>query len=181
MVVDSLKNREQQKAIDISLLSDRYTVRFLQEEDIPAIYNLSVGNPLYFEYCPPAPTFDGIRSDMLALPPGKDYNDKYYMGFFDGEYLVAVMDLILKYKGSDSAFIGLFMMDKDVQKKGVGSGIIAGVCDCLIAEGYSYVRLGFAKGNPQSEAFWLKNGFVRTGVEVPSENYVVVMMQKALG
>ena len=166
---------------NISLLSDRYTARFLHEEDIPAIYNLYVGNPMYFEYCPPAPTFDGIRSDMLALPPGKDYNDKYYMGFFDGECLIAIMDLVLKYKDNDSAFIGLFMVDKSVQKQGVGSDIITRVCDRLRKEGYSHVRLGFAKGDPQSESFWLKNGFEKTGVEIPSEGYVIVMMQKALG
>ena len=47
-------------------------------------------------------------------------------------------------------------------------------------QGYQYIRLGFAKGNPQSEAFWTKNGFVRTGVEDVQENYTVVVMEKRL-
>ena len=34
--------------------------------------------------------------------------------------------------------------------------------------------------NPQSEHFWLKNGFERTGVEAPNDGYVVVIMEKKL-
>ena len=34
------------------------------------------------------------------------------------------------------------------------------------------------QGNPQSEAFWIKNGFVRTGVEDKQETYTVVVMEK---
>ena len=41
-------------------------------------------------------------------------------------------------------------------------------------------KVGFAKGNPQSEAFWTKNGFVRTGVEDVQERYTVVVMEKQL-
>ena len=42
------------------------------------------------------------------------------------------------------------------------------------------MRLGFAKGNPQSEHFWLKNGFERTGVEAQNDGYVVVVLEKEL-
>ena len=37
--------------------------------------------------------------------------DKYYLGFFAGDELVAVMDLILNYPKADIAFIGFFMMN----------------------------------------------------------------------
>lgn len=164
--------------LDISHLSSRYTVRSLREEDIPAMYDLCAGNPQYYEHCPPAVTFEGIRADMKALPPGKDYHDKYYIGFFAGEMLAAIMDLITGYPDDDTAWIGLFMVEQSVQQKGVGSGIIEEVCDCLKAAGFARVRLGYAKGNPQSEAFWLKNGFQKTGVERPAEGYTVVLMEK---
>ncbi|MEG1782750.1 MAG: hypothetical protein RR253_05840 [Oscillospiraceae bacterium] len=50
----------------------------------------------------------------------------------------------------------------------------------LKESGFSFVRLGYAKGNRQSEKFWLKNGFEKTGTEVPAENYVIVSMEKQL-
>ncbi len=37
-----------------------------------------------------------------------------------------------------------------------------------------------AKGNPQSEAFWQKNGFVRTGKEVQNDGYIAVCMKREL-
>ena len=55
------------------------------------------GNPLYFQYCPPMATHKSILDDMKALPPRTTYDDKYYMGFYEGDSLVAVMDLILRF------------------------------------------------------------------------------------
>ena len=43
-------------------------------------------------------TAQSIVDDMNALPPRTTYDDKYYIGYFEGEKLVAVMDLILKIK-----------------------------------------------------------------------------------
>ena len=34
---------------------------------------------------------------MKALPPNKEAFDKYYLGYYDGEKLIAVMDFILGY------------------------------------------------------------------------------------
>ena len=56
-------------------------------------------------------TLESIREDMKVLPPGKSGEDKFYVGFFDGSMLTAVMDLILKYPNDETAFIGLFMVD----------------------------------------------------------------------
>lgn len=104
-------------------------------------------------------TRESIIEDMKALPPGKTYEDKYYIGFFEGDVLVAMMDLILGYPSDEIAFIGLFMTNVQHQNKGVGSQVIREVCDELKQLGYQKVRLGVDKGNPQSHAFWKKNGF----------------------
>lgn len=37
-----------------------------------------------------------------------EYADKYYIGYFEGEKLVAVMDLILNFPNKETAFIGFF-------------------------------------------------------------------------
>lgn len=96
---------------------------------------------------------------MKALPPSKSYDDKYYIGFFDGDSLVAIMDLILGYPTDEIAFIGLFMTNIHYQNKGVGSNIIGNVCNYLKQLGYKKIRIGVDKGNPQSNSFWKKNGF----------------------
>ena len=165
----------------LSELSSTYTVRKLTERDVDAIYALSLGNPLFYRYCPPDVTRESILEDMRALPPHKTYEDKYYVGFWQQNQLLAVLDLILQYPDEKTAFIGLFMVDQSVQGRGVGTGMISELCDALHRLGYETVRLGYAKGNQQSLSFWLKNQFIPTGEERQNPGYTVVMLQRSLG
>lgn len=172
--------KERKIKIDIAALSPTYTVRRLTEEDGEAVYSLSLGNPLFFQYCPPAVTRAGILADMRALPPGMTPDDKYYLGFFQEDKLIAVMDLITNYPDTQTVFIGLFMMDKAEQGRGIGSAIIGGCARYLKSVGGRSIRLGVAKGNPQSEAFWRKNGFEPAGIEVDNGTYTAVVMRRGL-
>lgn len=117
---------------------------------------------------------------MQALPPRKTMEDKYYLGFYEGGRLIAIMDLILGFPKEETAFVGFFMMNKEVQGRGLGTALMEEVYVCLKQCGFKFVRLGFAKGNPQSEHFWVKNRFERTGVEAQNEGYVVVVLEKKL-
>ncbi len=164
----------------IEHLSKQYRVRTLTDSDVAAVYAFCRETPLYYQYCPPFVTEDSIRADMTALPPRKTMEDKYYLGFFEGDRLAAVMDLILGFPKEETAFVGFFMMYKAIQGKGIGTALMQEVYAYLKQCGFNFVRLGFAKGNPQSEHFWLKNGFERTGVEAQNEGYVVVVMEKEL-
>lgn len=78
--------------MDIKLLSKKYKVRTLGIDDVDTVYDMSCKNEIYYEYHPPFVTKESIVEDMKALPPHKSYDDKYYVGFFDGDSLVAIMD-----------------------------------------------------------------------------------------
>ena len=166
--------------IDIAKFSGRCRVRCLHYSDIPAVYSLCKGNPQYYQYCPPFVTERSILDDMRALPPRKDYPDKYYIGYFDGEKLIAVMDFIMAYPDEETAFIGFFMVEASEQRKGVGSGIIDELCRYLKGIGIRRIRLGWVSGNPQAAGFWRKNGFRETGVTYDTENYTVTVAMREL-
>ena len=104
--------------MDVKDLSSTYHVRRLTAQDMDAIYELSIGNPLFYEYCPPYVTREGIAEDMRALPPGRHDRDKFYVGYFSGDELIAIMDLIFSYPAKSTAWIGLFMMDQRHQNRG---------------------------------------------------------------
>ena len=140
-------------------LSKTFYVRKLDKDDIELIYDLSCKNHIYYQYHPPFVTRESILDDMKALPPGKSYDDKYYIGFFENDSLVAIMDLILDYPTKGIAFIGLFMTNIQYQHKGIGSNIISEITMSLKSLGYRKIRLGVDKGNPQSYSFWSKNNF----------------------
>lgn len=125
-------------------------------------------------------TRESLRSDRKALPPGMTYDDKYYIGFWEDSELTAVMDLILRYPDRDTAYIGFFMVNRSAQGRGVGSLLVEEVCGWLKRQGFTCVRLGYAKGDPQSEHFWRKNRFRPTGMEAAKEGYDAVLLQRTL-
>ncbi len=164
--------------MNITKLSTTYQVRRLSETEIERVLELCLGNPLFYKHCPPVATKESIAKDMIALPPGRTMDDKYFLGIYDGVKLIAVLDLILNYPNENTAFIGFFMVSAEYQKQGVGTALIKEISDCLSSNGYEFTRLGYVKGNPQARAFWMKNGFTETGVETNTEDYTIVVLQR---
>ena len=142
------------------LFSKKYYVRKLQKNDIDQIYDLCSKNHLYYQYRPPYVTRKSIESDMMALPNNIDFKDKYYVGYFKNEKLIAVLDLIDGYPKKDIVFIGFFMMVISIQKNGVGSAIVNELIDYLTTLKYKEVRLGWINGNLQADTFGLRMVFV---------------------
>ena len=168
------------RRLDITALSSTYAVRPLTPEDVDAVLALAAGNGLFYRYHPPLPDRESILSDMTALPPRKGPEDKYFLGLFQGERLTAVMDLILGYPEADSAWMGWFILFPARQGRGVGSGILRDVEAALRAAGFRTLRLAVDRGNPQSWAFWTKNGYTRYGPERPNGFSAYLPMKKAL-
>lgn len=167
------------RALDCRQFSQRFQVRRLSQEDLPLIYALCQGNRLFYEYCGRQVTEEDIRRDLTVTPPGKDLREKYYVGFFDGTRLTAVLDLIGGYPDDRTAFLGFFMMEIAEQGKGTGTAVISEVCGCLKRWGFQRVRLGFDRENPQSRRFWEKNEFTAVR-EVRQEQGVIVLAERFL-
>lgn len=117
---------------------------------------------------------------MSALPPGKTMADKFYIGFFNGAALAAVVDMILAYPDETTGYIGFFMVDKSRQGQGIGSRIVADIENTMRNNGMSHSRLAVDKGNPQSYSFWTKNGYAVCGPEIPNDFSAYIPMQKEL-
>ena len=167
------------KEIDIKKLSKRYTVRKLNLDDVQMIYAFCKRNTQYYEYCGKEPSIELIEKDIEITPPGIPIEQKYYIGFFDNDKLVAAMDLVDGYPTCDYVYIGFFMMDCDLQGNGIGSKIVSESLEYLSEQGFKKCQLGIDKDNPQSNHFWRKNGFevIR---EVEIEEGIILAAEKQL-
>lgn len=155
--------------LDLSSAFPAYRMRPLTPADVPAIHALCAGNPQFYAASGRPLTEAQILSDLTALPPNKTLADKYHIGIFtcaDDSAPVAVLDLIVDYPTSGTAFLGFFMLRHDLQNKGIGSAMISDLAAYLQTMGFARIRLGIDKGNVQAEHFWQKNGF-RIIDEVP--------------
>ena len=167
------------KNIQIEKLSNSYTIRRLTDADVSMLYAWMLRNDQYFWYCGGGTTPERVRQDLTLCPPGTTPAQKYYVGFFNTDTLVAVMDLIDGYPDADTAFIGFFMVNKDLQGQGTGTAIVRDVLAALRALGYTAVRLGIDKENPQSNHFWRKNGFTVVR-EAAQERGIVLLAERCL-
>ena len=167
------------KNIQIEKLSDSYTIRRLTDADVPMLYAWVLRNDQYFRYCGGSTTPERVRQDLTLCPPDTTPAQKHYVGFFDAGTLVAVMDLIDGYPDADTAFIGFFMMNRELQGQGTGTAIVRDVLAALRALGYTAVRLGIDKENPQSNHFWRKNGFTVLR-EAAQERGIVLLAERCL-
>lgn len=164
---------------DITRLSSRYAVRIMRDFDADDIFDFCLQNAQYYQYCGKQPSKELVLNDLHITPPGIEMSSKYYVGFYDNTVLVAIMDLINGYPSSDSGYIGFFMMNKQLQGNQIGSGIIQEVCQYLKEIGITTVLLGIDKGNPQSNHFWKKNGFLVIK-EVEQDEGTVLVVEKIL-
>ena len=165
--------------IEISKISKHYPTRVLTEGDAEIILALCRNNPLFYEYTEAEPTKEQILDDLKATPPGKGLSDKYFFGFFEGDELVAVMDLVDGYPDQGTAYIGFFMVNLHYQGKRVGTSIIDEVTEYLRSKGKTAVRLAIDKGNPQSTHFWKKNVFEILS-EVDKGGWTKLVAEKSL-
>ena len=165
--------------IELSKISRTYDVRRLDDSDVDIILSLCQKNTQFYEFCEAEPTREQVLNDLHITPPGIGMADKYYIGFYKDETLIAIMDLIDGYPEAAIVFIGFFMMNKDLQGHGTGTEIIRETAAYLKSAGKTSIRLAIDKANPQSTHFWKKNGFLMIK-EVDRNGWTVLVAEKRL-
>lgn len=166
--------------LPLGFLSGDMTVRELTAEHLPEMLRVAQSNPLYYQHMGVTPDETNLQETLSSLPPRTTLADKHFFGWFQGERLVAMMDLIQHYPQQDMAFIGWFMVDSAYQGRHTGRVLVRQVLDMLRNAGFSEVRLGRVDGNPQSDRFWHACGFRENGLSYDTDGYRVIVMQKEL-
>ena len=129
------------------------------------MYWLARSNRRYYQRMGERPTKANLTAVISDLPAGAGASGKYFVGFYDGEDLVAVLDLICDYPSEHQAFVGWFMVAADRQNQGVGSSIFADVRAALFAQGYTHLELQLPEPATEAIAFWEAQGFAIVGRE----------------
>lgn len=155
-------------------------VRKIQEEDLDDVLALCLGNKEYYHYLHEQPTIENLKADLYAVPPGKSLKDKYFMGYYEGNHLVAVLDFICGYPKDDVAYIGWLILDPQDQGKGIASDIVEMICARSKQAGYHKIELGCIKGYVHAQNFWRKQGFLPTGRIKEMNDITILVLSKTL-
>ncbi len=156
---------EHESKIDVQALGTKYDVRRITESEISDVYRLFRTNKRFYRYMQAVPTRESLTEVISNIPGGSEESDKFFVGFYDDDKLIAVLDMITGQPNKDGAFIGWLMVDGEKQRLGIGSEIMADVRAAVKGWGYSSISLGCVKENEEAVKFWKSIGFVPTGVE----------------
>lgn len=179
--IDYESGRDEEASINVEALSTEYRAEIITKADIAPVYRLAKSNIRYYDTIKSVPTVESLTEIISEVPEGAGENAKNFIGFYNkDDVLIAVMDLITGYPESNDAFIGWFMVDGEMQGRGIGSGIFADVRAAMKAEGYDYLSLGCIRENKEALRFWESQGFKPTGEEKTEENYTVITLARAI-
>lgn len=117
-----------------------------------------------------------VIKDLESLPPNVSYDDKYYGILIDEEKEpVGVLDLIFGYPKKNTAYIGLFVIDKRLQRKSIGRKIFSILEEKLADMDFYKIRLGVIKENINGKLFWESMGFKKI-----NEYSTYIVMEKQI-
>ena len=157
----------------IETLSTEYDVRRITESDISDVYNLSRSNSRYYRSIGQRPSKQRLTEVISELPEDTGSSRNIFAGFYSGEELLAVLDLITGYPAKDDAFIGWFMVSATHHRKGIGSQLFADVRAAMKAQGFEHLTLNCPAASEDAIAFWESQGF-RGTVSSADENTVIM-------
>ncbi len=106
-------------------------------------------------------TLEECREDMTALPPNTDMKQKYYLGIYEGDQMIAVLDYIEGYPEKEVAFIGLFILNHEIHGRGLGRHLISTFIEAARDNRFTEIKLGCYETNEIGYSFWSRMGFVK--------------------
>ena len=154
--------------------------RRLTEEDLPVLLRFCMDNLDYFSYIKSTPQLESLQRELTVLPPNTTLEQKFFMGLWEANALVAIVDLVMDWPREKVVYVGWFMVSYKLQHQGLGSRIEKQLSNWLKANGFSGLRLACVEENLPGLCFWQKCGFQFTGQRVEQAQYSVLLMEKIL-
>ncbi len=164
---------------DLNVLSSEFAVKQLQEEDMTEVFHLCRKNRRFYRTIHERPRRKELTEMMTNAAAGQAEGNRF-VGFYDENDLIAVIDLIKGYPGDNEAYIGWFMVDAERQGNGIGSQLFADVRAALEADGCNRIVLACPSENEDALRFWEGQGFTRTGETVDKETHTALLLEKKL-
>ncbi len=117
------------------------------------------------------------------IPPNKDYDEKHLIGVFDGEKLVAAIDIVEDYPRDKEWIIGLLVIHPDYRRMGLGSKVDEVLGAIVVENRGKFLRVGVQEQNKDGYNFWFHQGYEEKFTSDPMligklESRVIVMNKK---
>jgi ribosomal protein S18 acetylase RimI-like enzyme len=134
--------------------------RPLTHQDIPEIVAFEETARDYYALIGEAqPNEQSTKNAMETLPPGRCPADKHFLGVFQQENMIALVDLVEGYPDGETLYIGLLVISQENRHKGYGTVILHEIQQMAQNKNLHFLELAVHDANDIGRAFWDKTGF----------------------
>jgi len=145
-------------------ISTGYELRPITKENVRYCMEVYDSNQDFFILTEGKPaTLQSCMANINAMPPGFSKWNKFYVSFWEDNNCVAVMDFLKGYPDRECLYLGLLLVHKHWQGKGVGKRIVNAVLGVAGREGMTRARIAVCDKNTVGIKFWSGLGFAETG------------------
>ena len=158
----------------------QWDIHPVADDELEAVLALMQSNPLIFELDNRPASMENLKHDRTNLPPRCIPEQKHYVAFWREGKPEVLMDLVVGYPRERTLFVGLFMVEGSLHRRGIGRTIMSVMPAAADGAGLDSIRLGCLKGNDGAHAFWETMGFqdLREGT-LDGQNSVWIMERLA--
>lgn len=147
----------------IPLGTKEYLFKEIDESFAPEVLELFKACKEYFELISgevPQDTDDFFKE----IPPNKDFDDKHLIGVFDGDKIIAAIDLVEDYPRDKEWIIGLLVIHPDYRRLGLGRKIEEVIAAIVRENRGKFLRIGVQEQNTAGLEFWKSLGYQEKSV-----------------
>ncbi len=149
-----------------------FRMRDIEARDMEKAWRIYRSNLEYFKLMGDDDlTIDSLYQDIKALPKNISQDNKFFRLIdYRGEDL-GLVDYVYDYPEEGVFFIGLLLIDSQLQGLGYGRLFLSYLEDYAAGLNFKSIRLGVLKNNRKAYGFWQELGFkYRFSREIESKN-----------
>jgi RimJ/RimL family protein N-acetyltransferase len=139
------------------------TLRKIDSQYLDVLQGLLDAAPSYYMKIDGVPNAGSAKELFEELPPNCTYDNKHVLLIEQEATAIGVIDLIIGYPDSKTAFIGLLVLDEKFQGKGLGLASYKLLEEYIAQFKISSIELGVNDTNDVGMAFWSKLSFTPNG------------------
>ena len=102
---------------------------------------------------------DECKEDITALPPNTNLEQKFFMGVYSGNDMIAVLDYVEGYPNENVVYLGFFMLHANNHGKGTGRQFINTFIQAAKNNDFLEIKLACYETNEIGYLFWSSMGF----------------------
>lgn len=167
--------------IIINLLGG-YRIKFLCTDNLNIVEKLCEKcSDYYFLHDGVLPSMKEVNEIFIALPPNKNYEDKFVLGIFRFDNnLVGIVDIVKNFPTVGEWMLGLMLIEPEERGNKLGTIVHKALSEWATKLGAKSFRIGVIQENYKGIKFWSGLGYKKIkeiDMEFISKTHVVNVMR----